>query len=111
MLNKFTSKKEKSCAHEHCEIKNSEVFIGIEQKMVDTMIACDLITFSQENDIEAVCLFSDDLDLLPPLGFSSIFKTEKNPNLKVQLFIKNEWQLDLAKQILRPFDVKITHYE
>jgi uncharacterized LabA/DUF88 family protein len=111
LLNKFTIRKEKQCHIEHCEIKNSEAFTGIEQKMVDTMIACDLITFSQEKGVEAVCLFSDDFDLLPPLGFSSIFKSEKNPDLKIQLFIKNEHQINLAKQILSPFDVKITQYE
>lgn len=111
LLNRFTAKKGRLCHNDNCEVKNSEVFTGIEQKMVDTMLACDLITFSQESDIEAVCLFSDDLDLLPPLGFSSIFKKEKNPDLQIQLFIKNDRQIDLAKQILRPFDIKITQYE
>jgi len=111
VLNRFTSKKDKSCYHDHCEIKNSDVFTGIEQKMIDTIISCDLISFSQENDIAAVCLFSDDLDLLPPLGFLSIFKTERNPNLQIHLFIKNERHIDLSKQMLKPFDVKINQYE
>lgn len=100
MLSKFTSKKAKQCHHQHCDIKNSVAFTGIEQKMVDTMIACDLISFSQFNDVEAVCLFSDDLDLLPPLGFTSIFRNDPNSNFKVQLFVKNERQINLIKQIL-----------
>lgn len=111
LLNRFTSRKEKQCQNQFCDITNARVFKGIEQKMVDTIIACDLISFSQDEAIGTVCLFSDDIDLLPPLGFSSVFKSKNNPKLQIQLFMKNQRKIDLTKQILRPFDINILLYE
>ena len=111
MLNKFTKSKEKKCHHYHCEVMNSNVFTGIEQKMVDTMIACDLVTFSQDEKVLSICLFTDDFDLLPPLALSSALKIGKNPSAGLQLFLTNERMIHLCTEILKPFDIKIFHHE
>lgn len=64
---KFTKKSGKSCPAEGCSVKNEDVFKAAEQKMVDTMIACDLLSLSVDNSVSAVGVLSEDSDLLPAI--------------------------------------------
>lgn len=66
-LQHFTRKKGKVCAVEGCHITNDEAFMVVEQKMVDTMMTCDLLALCQEPNVDAIMILSNDTDLLPPL--------------------------------------------
>jgi hypothetical protein len=105
ILNKFTKSKNRICSVPGCTTKNKNVFISIEQKMVDTMLSCDLISFCNEIDIKYILLFSDDTDFFPPLALGSHIISESDK--KITLAIKNALLLDNYKEILEPFNVEI----
>jgi len=67
LLNNFTKHKNKRCSVLGCGNQHNEVFFTREQKMVDTLIACDLNYCSREKNIYNVQLVSDDIDHFPAL--------------------------------------------
>lgn len=88
---RFTRKKTKKCPADGCQVTNERAFKIIEQKMIDTMIACDLISLSVEEKIDGMLIASDDYDLIPPVAIAS-----KNMGLRskqICLFRKS-FQLD-----------------
>ncbi|MFK2205580.1 hypothetical protein ACIXJQ_02080 [Bacteroides fragilis] len=48
--------------------KHSDIFFQREQKMVDTMIACDLLSYCEESSTNCLYLISDDMDHFPALA-------------------------------------------
>lgn len=111
LVQKFTKKKDKICHHEHCTTTNAKAFINFEQKMVDTLLTCDLISITEDEETSGICLFTDDFDFLPSLAYCSISKLKRKKNLPIQLFIKNNRQEDLISQILSPFEIQILVYD
>jgi hypothetical protein len=69
-LNRFTKHKNKRCPQEGCAVTNSDAFIVVEQKMVDTMIACDVISAVLSRTYSGVVVVSDDADIIPPLALA-----------------------------------------
>jgi len=107
LLNKFTKKKDKLCPVVGCEFLQNEVFISPVQKMVDTLIACDLITIAECEESSGIFLFSDDQDHLPSLALASIRRHKKLKCLNV--IIQNETLLDLFEQLLKSFNIKLNY--
>jgi hypothetical protein len=70
-LARFTRSRTSICPQPTCSVTNAEAFFYTEQKMVDTLLACDLIYLAQERPAEWVVVASDDWDLLPPLVAAS----------------------------------------
>ena len=97
LLHNFTKKKTKLCHVTNCPYRQSDVFFANIQKMVDTMIACDIIEFSDGNNI--VYLISDDIDHIPALIQSS--KKESN----IYVGIKNNYKIDYYNNILNNFGI------
>ena len=58
-----------------------DVFSQIGQKMVDTMMVCDILTYGEEEDTEFIYVLTDDVDLYPSLVLCCC----KNPH--VNLFV------------------------
>ncbi len=67
----FSQKPGKTCPIEACEGTNRRTFMRQEQKMVDTMMACDILTMPRESGIVRLLVLSDDLDLLPPIAVAA----------------------------------------
>ncbi len=109
ILKTFAKKKERQCAVHSCSDINEDVFVRSEQKMVDTMIACDLITFSMEEDIAEIILVSDDVDHFPALAVSSQMLLRFNNETKIQLLIKNKRSQEAYRSILSRFKIQITY--
>lgn len=111
ILNKFTKSKGKKCSVSGCNLTNQDIFISIEQKMIDTMLSCDFLTFCKEEFVKYILLISDDTDFFPPLalGSSYIVNSEK----LVSLSIQNELLFESYKELFSPFNVniKIKNYE
>ena len=103
LLTNFTKKKNKICHVEGCSTNHNEIFFLREQKMVDTMIACDLITFCECEYVESIFLISDDIDHIPALICGS--KRIKD-NKSIELNIKNRWNEDFFRNILNQFNIK-----
>lgn len=67
ILTKFTKKKTKVCQIESCGVVHNDAIRGYEQKMVDTMMVCDLISSFQDDEVKALYLFTNDTDIFPSL--------------------------------------------
>jgi hypothetical protein len=76
-LQHFTRKKGKGCPVPGCTVTNDNAFMVVEQKMVDTMIACDLLALCQYLDVGGVMVLSDDSDLLPPMAMGAAISKKR----------------------------------
>lgn len=103
MLHNFIKDKRYQCPTSGCGIISSEIFYRREQKMVDTMMTCDIITYCAEEDISAIYIISDDTDLFPAIAIS---KT-KNPTKNITLLIKNLQMKDQYQSILAQFSTNV----
>ena len=70
-LNKFIEKGK--CPEQGCEESVQNRLWRSEQKMVDTMLSADLITFCAREEGHQVCVVTSDDDLWPPLRTSLMF--------------------------------------
>ncbi len=66
ILQKFTKTPSKSCPVESCPVTATTAFVTREQKMVDTLMACDLLDLTHDEDVVAIAIVTADSDLLPP---------------------------------------------
>ena len=53
------------CSIDGCTVVNADAFLVREQKMVDSLLVCDTISFSQTSS--TLVVLSNDLDVLPGL--------------------------------------------
>ena len=106
LLYKFTDSKEKKCFVEGCDNLQKDVFKGAEQKMVDTLIACDVISIAEDETIAGLLLISDDQDHLPSLALASV---KKRRNIQsIVLAIQNEKVEEFITNFMLPFNIKTT---
>lgn len=104
ILYKFTDGKKRKCHISDCDNLHKDVFKGAEQKMVDTLIACDIISVSQDENVKGIILISDDQDHLPSLALAS---EKKSQNLQsIILGIRNTQTIDFINSFMSPFQVK-----
>lgn len=104
IMQKFTKKKNKLCSVEGCSNKNENVFISYEQKMIDTMLACDLITISEKPIYTKIVLISNDTDFFPAIALSSL---KKELNQEIVVAINNEYNFDKYNLILSQFGINV----
>lgn len=72
--------------------------------MVDTLIACDVISASEDETIIGVLVISDDQDHLPSLALASMKKKENIQS--IILGIQNEQVKDFVTAFMEPFNIK-----
>ncbi|BDS10886.1 PIN domain-containing protein [Aureispira anguillae] len=104
IIAKFTRKKRKVCSVTNCNTIQENVFKGMEQKMVDTMMACDIMSYADEEQVKSIVVVSDDTDILPSLVVS---KQKNNTNCSFTLIIKNNRIKDNCNYYLSPFDIPV----
>lgn len=103
VLQNFIKNKSHQCPHAGCGTIQSEVFIRREQKMVDTMMACDIITYCAEENIAAIYAISDDTDLFPAIAISKI----KNPTKSITVLMKNTQKYNQYQSVLSQFGANV----
>ena len=106
LLYKFTQKKDKKCHVNGCDQLHNNVFKGIEQKMVDTMIACDVVSTAKDLDVKGVFILSDDQDHFPSYAIAGNSTTIKD-KVVVGYRNRNSQRFDLMSRLLEPFNIKI----
>ncbi len=104
ILYKFTDKRDKKCPVDGCNNLQKNIFKGAQQKMVDTLLACDVISTSEDETIVGVLVISDDHDHLPSLALASMKKKENIQS--IILGIKNEQVNDFVVAFMEPFNIK-----
>lgn len=110
ILNKFTKKKDKKCAVVGCENLHKNVFKGIEQKMVDTLIACDILSIADDETVKGMIVISDDQDHFPSMALAKEKqKIRATKNLDdIVLGIQNEKKIEFITEFLKPFQIQTT---
>jgi hypothetical protein len=106
IMKRFTKKKNKECSIESCSVLHSDVFIGLEQKMVDTMIACDIISFCEDDDCEAILVVSEDIDHFPAIAKGKLKLQETDKDKELSVLIKNNMIQSNYDAILASFGLK-----
>lgn len=104
ILYKFTRKKGKSCGVEGCINLHKNVFKGAQQKMVDTLMACDIISISEDDRVKGVLVVSDDQDHFPSLALAA---TKKSKSIEaIVLGVNNAQTFEFVSEFLHPFNIK-----
>ena len=103
ILEHFARKQTRLCTVDGCETNNGDAFIQMGQKMVDAMMVCDIITFSESEDVESIYILTDDVDLFPALAICR----SNQPSLDVRLGIVNGRNVDIYREYLRSFNIKV----
>lgn len=65
-LRRFSRKKSSTCPIEGCRVTSDQAFVVHEQKMVDTLLVCDLLE-GVRSAVGAIAAVTSDSDLLPAL--------------------------------------------
>ena len=102
LLRKFTKRKNKQCHITDCTVINSKAFIVSEQKMVDTIMAIDIIDYSREKKVSHLLVFSDDIDLIPP-----VIRAHIDDNNKVKLYLFNKRLAEKFTHLKEVYGLKI----
>ncbi len=68
---KFAKGRSRTCLVAGCAVTSDAAFSTVEQKMVDTLITCDLMTLALRGPGQEVILCSDDIDFVPALGVAT----------------------------------------
>ncbi len=61
------TKRNRKCPKGNCGFKTGEVFMTTEQKMVDTMMACDILHLAMSAEPCTIIMVTDDTDIIPAL--------------------------------------------
>jgi len=111
VLYKFTEKKDKQCHIPNCTHIHKDVFKRIEQKMVDTMIACDIVSVIKDENVKGVFVLSDDQDHFPSYALASKllkerFKEREAESFSIILGVTNNYgeRNIFISNLLNPFD-------
>ena len=103
ILSRFTRTKSKLCHVDGCLTKQDDVFIQRTQKMVDTMMACDVLSFCEEQNVGGVYIASDDIDLFPAIALGRNI----NNSMPLFLLVLNKKRFDYYPATLSDFNIKI----
>lgn len=76
-LQRFTAKASRICPTDGCPVTSGDAFATRQQKMVDTLMACDLLDFAHDADVLAISIVTADTDLMPPLLHALILGGKK----------------------------------
>jgi hypothetical protein len=70
-VRRFTKAWDKLCPRTGCTVRNNDAFIALEQKMVDTMLACDVIDAMWVGRASTIIVMSDDADIVPAIAMGA----------------------------------------
>lgn len=105
ILKKFTKKRTRVCKNVGCTTNHSSVFFQWTQKYVDTMLACDVISYSIDEDVTAVYVFSEDVDIFSSFAVS---KELLPAQTDLHLLTTNAQSEAINSRLLSPFNVAVS---
>jgi len=104
ILRSFTKHSSRACPVEACSLVASDAFVVHEQKMVDTLLATDILTACRpQSEYEVVVVVSGDSDFVPPLIAAKVGSDVR----LVQLLPRAEEASDYATAVLTDVGVEI----
>jgi len=106
ILKKFTEKKSRICHNNGCDTVHSNVFFERTQKYVDTLITCDIITLSSEDEVVGIYVMSEDVDLFPAFAVAHDLNATE---AKLGIILRSDSQLANYTALLSPFEIAVTY--
>lgn len=106
ILKKFVNKKRSVCVTEGCQKVHQQVFYRREQKMVDTMMVCDTLTYANDSEIDSVYVVSDDIDLFPGIAISKV----ANPDKDIHMLVSCDNTKCKYSEILNHYNIDVNKY-
>lgn len=98
------------CPTDGCEHIDITQLIRMEQKMVDTMMTCDILELVHEPDCRAIEVVSDDVDLHPALALAGS-KYSSQTGVQLILLVHNRRKSQKYATLLNPHHVKISNWQ
>lgn len=102
-LQQFTKTKTKQCPVPNCPVTQAAFKVD-EQKMVDCMMACDILSIADSREVEALVVCSDDRDLMPSIALA----LSRNPAKTIVLAYTNAGRPRPYDQTLAAYGLYVT---
>ena len=107
ILKRFSKRNNERSQPKICHISNcknsSNVFNQLGQKMVDSIMVCDILTYGEDETTKVIYVITDDVDLFPAVVLCS----KKKDTVDLIIKIKNERQLVEYTNYLHAFNSNI----
>lgn len=107
ILKRFSKRNNERTKPKICHIPNcknsSNVFNQLGQKMVDSIMVCDILTYGEDGTTRVIYVITNDVDLFPAVVLCS----KKNENVDLIIKIENDRQLVEYTNYLHMFNPNI----
>lgn len=103
IVKKISKGSEKICHVDGCTLKAGDIFQTFGQKMIDTLMACDILTIAEEAETDAIAVMTDDVDILPALVVSSMKYNQVGYYVATH---NNQHATQDFPQILNPYNIR-----
>lgn len=104
-----TRGEEALCPIDGCTQIDVNKLIRLEQKMVDSMMTCDILEYVQESGCHLIEVVSDDVDLHPALALAGNKYAERN-HVSLVLMVRNQRKSQQYAALLNPVHVQICNW-
>lgn len=110
MVAKATRGQQVNCPLDPCESIDVSQLVRMEQKMVDSMMTCDILEYIHDEDCSAVEVVSDDMDLHPAMALAGERYAEDN-DVKLLLMVGNRKNSEQYKRVLERHHIQIRTWQ
>lgn len=110
MIAKATHGETVICPMDGCGTIDISKLIRREQKMVDTMMACDILEYVHEPDYSVIEVVSDDVDLHPAVALAG-HRYAKDNHVHLVLMVHNRRKSLQYSALLTPYHVTISNWQ
>ena len=107
ILQNFTKNKSSLCRVNTCDTKHSEVFFTREQKYVDSMIVCDILSYGVDPSYHMIVVLSEDCDMYPAFAALHRLNAINHKETRLELFVRNNEVKQNNQTLLNQFGVNI----
>ena len=102
MISKASKGEDVTCPIDGCGAVSFDRLVRNEQKMVDTMMGCDMLEYILDEEYGLVAVMSDDIDMLPPLLLSGKHKPQDSV---LCYFTKNKKNKERYEPLLSNYQI------
>lgn len=111
ILKKFTKNKGTTCHISSCETKHGEVFYMREQKYVDSMLVCDILSYGIDPDYKEICIMGEDCDIFPAFAALRRLNAIMQKSTRIEVFVRNEQLKQEYQSTLKQFGAKMNQIQ
>lgn len=101
-----------SCPIDGCETLDISQLVRLEQKMVDSMMNCDILEYilDKDSEVQVLEVVSDDIDFHPALALAGERYAEQN-GVKLLLMVNNKQNSELYEQQLGAHHIQVQTWQ